>query len=61
MSYAGLKDDVIRMLTGERIAVDVSGFQNDLTQFKAKDDVGNSLRRSDELLKATWDTEALLT
>ncbi len=99
MSYAGLKDDVIRMLTGERIEVDVSGFQNDLTQFKAKDDVmaclihmgylgydsykreafipnrevaevfeaaiktgdwddvGNSLRRSDELLKATWDMD----
>ncbi len=39
LNYAGLKDDVVRMLAGESIDVDISGFQNDVTQFKSKDDV----------------------
>ena len=39
LNYAGLKDDVLRMLTGERIPVNVLNFQNDLTQFRSKDDV----------------------
>ena len=29
MNYEGLKDDVVRMLAGERCAVDPTGFQND--------------------------------
>ena len=39
LNYAGLKDDIVRMLAGERIGVDISGFQNDVTQFRTKDDV----------------------
>ena len=39
LNYAGLKDDVISMLSGERIGVDITGFQNDVTSFKSKDDV----------------------
>ena len=39
MNYDGLKDDVVRMLTGERAPVDISGFQNDVTQFRTRDDV----------------------
>ncbi len=39
MNYAGLKDDVVHMLSGGRTGVDISGFQNDVTQFKTKDDV----------------------
>ena len=39
MNYEGLKDDVIRMLGGERVHVDVSGFQNDLKDIWSKDDV----------------------
>ncbi len=39
MNYSGLKDDVVHMLTGDRIPVDISSFQNDLTQFNSKDDV----------------------
>ena len=99
MNYSGLKDDVIRMLTGEKCRVDISGFQNDMIQFKAKDDVltclihmgylgydvlrkeafipnrevaevyeaavktgdwddvGEALRRSEDLLRATWDMD----
>ena len=39
MNYAGLKEDVVHMLTGGRISVDITSFQNDVTQFKCKDDV----------------------
>ena len=39
MNYAGLKQDVVSMLAGERRKVDITTFQNDLTQFKSKDDV----------------------
>ncbi|MCR4657369.1 MAG: ATP-binding protein, partial [Lachnospiraceae bacterium] len=39
LNYAGLKDDVVRLLSGDRINVDIRGFQNDVTQFNSKDDV----------------------
>ncbi len=100
MNYTGLKDDVVHMLTGERIPVVVDRFQNDVTQFRTKDDVlaclihmgylgydaytketfipnkevaevfeyaiatgdwddvGDALRRSDELLRAVYKGEA---
>ena len=39
----GLKDTVLRLLAGETCHVDTSGFQNDLTSFKSKDDVLTAL------------------
>ena len=39
MNLDGLKDDVIRMLAGESVAVDISGFANDMTTFHCADDV----------------------
>lgn len=39
MNYEGLKDDVIRMLTGERCDVDITGFTNDLYEIRSRDDV----------------------
>ena len=39
LNYAGLKEDVVSMLSGERIGVNILGFQNDVTSFKTKDDV----------------------
>ena len=39
MNYEGLKDDVVRMLAGERCAVDPTGFQNDMSVIQSKDDV----------------------
>jgi hypothetical protein len=39
MNYEGLKDDIIRMLAGERCFVDPTGFQNDLSDIRSKDDV----------------------
>ena len=39
MNYEGLKDDVLRMLAGERCAVDPTGFQNDMSVIQSKDDV----------------------
>ena len=39
MNYDGLKDDVVRMLSGERCAVEPTGFQNDMSIIHSKDDV----------------------
>lgn len=39
MNLDGLKDAVIRMLAGESIPVDISGFANDMTTFHCADDV----------------------
>ncbi len=35
----GLKDDIVLMLGGQRVPVDISTFQNDITSFTTKDDV----------------------
>ena len=39
MNYEGLKDDVIKMLSGGRCKVDPSGFQNDMSDIRSKNDV----------------------
>ncbi|MBQ7922719.1 MAG: AAA family ATPase, partial [Clostridia bacterium] len=39
MNIDGLKDSVIRMLGGESVRVDISGFSNDMTTFQNADDV----------------------
>ncbi|MBQ0018940.1 MAG: AAA family ATPase [Bacteroidales bacterium] len=39
MNFDGLKDDVIRMLAGERVDVDTTKFQNDMHAIESKDDV----------------------
>lgn len=39
MNYEGLKDDIIRMLAGERCKVDPTGFGNDMFDIHSKDDV----------------------
>ena len=39
MNIDGLKDSVIRMLGGEEVPVDISGFSNDMTTFHNADDV----------------------
>ena len=39
MNYEGLKDNVVRMLAGERCFVDPTGFQNDMSVIHSKDDV----------------------
>ena len=43
LNEAGLKNDVVAMIAGERRPVDVSTFQNDLTHYKTKDDVLTAL------------------
>ena len=43
MNFDGLKDDVIRLLTGESCSVETSSFQNDLYVVRSKDDVFTSL------------------
>ncbi len=39
MNYEGLKDDIVKMLAGERCPVDPTGFQNDMSVIHSKDDV----------------------
>ena len=39
MNYEGLKDDVVRMIAGEHIEVDVSSFQNSISSIANKNDV----------------------
>ncbi|MCR5039047.1 MAG: ATP-binding protein, partial [Bacteroidales bacterium] len=39
MNYEGLKDDIIRMLAGERCEVNPIGFTNDLSEIRSRDDV----------------------
>ena len=39
MNYEGLKDDVVRMLAGERCKVNPTKFQNDMSIIHSKDDV----------------------
>ena len=39
MNQAGLKDAVVYMMEGNRLAVDVSTYQNDMTTFNSRDDV----------------------
>ncbi|MBR3456051.1 MAG: AAA family ATPase [Bacteroidaceae bacterium] len=39
MNYDGLKDDIIRMLAGERCKVNPNGFKNDLSEVNSRDDV----------------------
>ncbi len=39
MNYEGLKDDVVSMLAGGRCSVDPTGFQNDMSVIRSKDDV----------------------
>ena len=38
MNFEGLKDDIIYMLAGGRCSVDPTGFQNDISIIKSKDD-----------------------
>ena len=39
LNFEGLKDDIIRMLAGERCKVNTTKFQNDLSIINSKDDV----------------------
>lgn len=39
MNFEGLKDDIIRMLAGERCSVNTTKFQNDISIIRSKDDV----------------------
>lgn len=39
MNYDGLRDDILKMLDGDKAAVDTGAFQNDFVSFRSKDDV----------------------
>jgi hypothetical protein len=39
MNLDGLKDDLVKMLCGDRITIDPGRFQNDMISFKDKDDI----------------------
>ena len=39
MNFDGLKDDVLSMMTGEMVPVNIGSFSNDMTTFHSEDDV----------------------
>lgn len=39
MNYKGLKEAIIELLAGKRLAIDISSFNNDMTTFSSADDV----------------------
>lgn len=39
MNFDGLKDAIVRMITGEGVSINTDKFQNDMTTFGSKDDV----------------------
>ena len=39
MNFHGLKNDIVRMLAGERVKVNTTKFQNDMSVIRSKDDV----------------------
>jgi hypothetical protein len=39
MDFDGLREDIVRILTGEHLQADVSMYQNDMTTFLSKDDI----------------------
>ena len=39
LNYEGLKDDIVKMLAGERAKVDPTGFNNDMSDIQSRDDV----------------------
>ena len=43
MNYAGLKDDIMRMLAGGKVMVEPGTFQNDLSEIHSKDDALTAL------------------
>ena len=43
MNYDGLKEDVVRMLAGEKVYVDTETFQNDLSEISSGDDALTAL------------------
>lgn len=43
MNFDGLKDDIVRLVTGESCPVETASFQNDLKVVRSKDDVFTSL------------------
>ena len=43
MNYAGLKDDVMKMLTGGKVRINTNTFQNDFSIITSKDDALTAL------------------
>lgn len=39
MNFDGLRDDIIRMMSGERVQINIGNFSNDMVTFCTKDDV----------------------
>ncbi|MDD6824808.1 MAG: AAA family ATPase [Oscillospiraceae bacterium] len=43
LNFDGLKEDIMRMLAGEKVYVDIKGFENDLSNINNKDDALTAL------------------
>ena len=56
MDYEGLRDDIVRMVAGERVKVRTSKFQNDMHEVSSRDDVLTVLIHLG-YLSYDWDSE----
>ena len=43
MNFEGLKNDILAMLSGNKVMVETEGFQNDLSEINSKDDAITAL------------------
>jgi hypothetical protein len=43
MNFKGLREDIVKVLAGERCRVSILGYENDMTSFRSKDDVLTAL------------------
>lgn len=39
LNYDGLKNQIIRMMQGDSVSIDIGSFNNDMTSFASRDDV----------------------
>ncbi len=39
MNFEGLQDDIVRLIAGEQLEVNINGFSNDIKSFNSKDDI----------------------
>lgn len=58
LNCGGLRDDIIRMLAGEQVKVNISKFANDMITFKSKDDVLTLLIHLGYLAYDNWNQAA---
>lgn len=60
MNFDGLKDSIVRMLSGERCRINTNTFANDMTSLKTRDDVLTLLIHLGYLAYDMWEKEVFI-